>query len=971
MENVLEAYRVFLDTNELGATDARKLNQVINALDSENKILKNDVIWLIAKSSKDKDGAYRNFVSRLENAINAAKEEADEDVRDVLDTLMLEKIKTNDSKQYLKFHGNVQKPLDTVIPNKNYSKEDYVETLGTNAKLNIFISYATADENLVDLFKSSIKNIASDKIITWTMGELVHGISFDGQIKSQLNKCDYGFAMVSKNFIKSEYIKEVELKKLLDDDILFPILLDGSFGELAEECKDGISKELLERHIFSLRDRGRNDSFRSMTNDNSRESFVRAVVEALSKREEYDIEKEVGFSKNHQDYIKSREGYDQRFYTDSFCTHQKITTALEATLRKEDGLENKINLLEDMIGWVKEKNSPIYALLGEYGTGKTFNTRMFASKLEELRCKEKDLPYPLYVDLRDTPTFMESNGSRRQATIEEIITEILRLSSNKEFSAEKIIEDSKKGKSILIFDGLDEKLVHYPKEMKNKFLRELINVLDVENINKTNQKILISCRTHYFESIEKQNSFLRDNERFDLGKTNYHATEILPFNMEQIRTYIEKVFSSEEAGNIITFISSDSYLKTIVTKPLMLAKLSAILPKLIEHKNNNRRITSKVFYKSLIDDTLSRDNEKHTINIRDKKRLLKEISYMFYKKGIQSISIDELNDWLSEYIYNQSIFTKYREKDFDILELDLRNSSMLVRFGDENFGFSHSSFYEYFIAEYLFENWESFDFGGMLSELTFEFIVDSINELNSVEKDKFIKKLKNTLSKDTTENKRFQLDLLKKLNIIANDIILDTQELEYYKIENIQCNNLEVRNTNLFSCELVNCSINSLNIINSNLNDSYIKNCKIAKISKDESSTMDYITDFDNLLEKHNLKIKELHNHKRNKNININKINTIESSNTIAEDEANIYIGSDNGLKVYSKERFDCIKEIRSGVVRSIAEDEANIYIGSGSGLKVYSKEHFECIKEIESGVFNSIAEDEANIYIGSGSGLK
>lgn len=85
-----------------------------------------------------------------------------------------------------------------------------------------------------------------------------------------------------------------------------------------------------------------------------------------------------------------------------------------------------------------------------------------------------------------------------------------------------------------------------------------------------------------FENIKERNSFLRDNERFDIGKSNYHATEVLPFNMEQIKT-LSKSFP-EVDEKIFTLISNDNYLKTIVTKPLMLNKLSAILPRLIEYK---------------------------------------------------------------------------------------------------------------------------------------------------------------------------------------------------------------------------------------------------------------------------------------------------------------------------------------------------------------------------------------------------
>eukprot|EP01028_Stygiella_incarcerata_P002050 TRINITY_DN13806_c0_g1_i5.p1 TRINITY_DN13806_c0_g1~~TRINITY_DN13806_c0_g1_i5.p1 ORF type:complete len:789 (-),score=-129.00 TRINITY_DN13806_c0_g1_i5:16-2382(-) len=782
MSNLVNAFKLFLDTNELGATDTRKLNSILEKLDDENKISKEDVLFVIAKSSKDKDGSYRNFVSRIIQAISLIKEEATEDIKDVVNTLNIEKIK-RDNKDYLKFYGEFPQLPNTVISNINYAEDKYIQALGTDERLNIFISYSKRDENKVNLFQETLKSVAKSKVITWTMVELVHGIDFDKQIKNKLNSCDYGFAMVSENFLDSEYIKEVELKKLLEDNILFPILLEGKFSELRKKYDDEIIQKLFDSHIFYLGDRGRIDSFSDMHNNESRKHFIDEVINALEKRKVYDLEQENVSRENHLNYINSRKEYNSLLYINSQCSLQHIETSLEKTLNDTKGLERKINLQEDMVAWLKEKNTPIYALLGEYGVGKTFNTRMFASKLQELRKKNIIVPYSIYIDLRDTPTFIEKNGSKRQVTLEELISEILRLSNNKELCAEKIVEDSKNGKAIIIFDGLDEKLVHYSKDMKNKFLREIINIIDVDKFNTTNQKIVISCRTHYFESIKEQNSFLRDNERFDLGKINYRAVEVLPFSLEQIKSYIKNIFPSKDIPKLMGFISSDQYLESIIKKPLMLNKLSAILPKLVEEKKRNRRITSRLFYSALIDDTLARDNEKHTISIRDKKRLLKEISFMFYTKGIQSIDIDKLNDWLNTFIYDTKVFKKYQNKDFDLLELDLRNSTLLVRFGEKQFGFSHTSFYEYFISEYIIEHWEKFEFSNSISQLTKEFVIEGIQERDDYDRNELIEKILITLEKETTKNKRFALDIFAQLEVSTKKIYLDSQVLDYYKFE--------------------------------------------------------------------------------------------------------------------------------------------------------------------------------------------
>eukprot|EP01028_Stygiella_incarcerata_P002049 TRINITY_DN13806_c0_g1_i2.p1 TRINITY_DN13806_c0_g1~~TRINITY_DN13806_c0_g1_i2.p1 ORF type:complete len:293 (-),score=-42.13 TRINITY_DN13806_c0_g1_i2:49-927(-) len=291
MSNLVNAFKLFLDTNELGATDTRKLNSILEKLDDENKISKEDVLFVIAKSSKDKDGSYRNFVSRIIQAISLIKEEATEDIKDVVNTLNIEKIK-RDNKDYLKFYGEFPQLPNTVISNINYAEDKYIQALGTDERLNIFISYSKRDENKVNLFQETLKSVAKSKVITWTMVELVHGIDFDKQIKNKLNSCDYGFAMVSENFLDSEYIKEVELKKLLEDNILFPILLEGKFSELRKKYDDEIIQKLFDSHIFYLGDRGRIDSFSDMHNNESRKHFIDEVINALEKRKVYDLKKE-------------------------------------------------------------------------------------------------------------------------------------------------------------------------------------------------------------------------------------------------------------------------------------------------------------------------------------------------------------------------------------------------------------------------------------------------------------------------------------------------------------------------------------------------------------------------------------------------------------------------------------------------------------------------------------------------------
>jgi type II secretory pathway predicted ATPase ExeA len=77
-----------------------------------------------------------------------------------------------------------------------------------------------------------------------------------------------------------------------------------------------------------------------------------------------------------------------------------------------------------MLDWIKNSPQSIYALLGDYGMGKTFSCRMLSAKLTEEEWAIK----PFYIDLRDTPTFITEKDIVRQPYLEEIIQSVLQQS---------------------------------------------------------------------------------------------------------------------------------------------------------------------------------------------------------------------------------------------------------------------------------------------------------------------------------------------------------------------------------------------------------------------------------------------------------------------------------------------------------------------------------------------------------------
>lgn len=87
----------------------------------------------------------------------------------------------------------------------------------TLKKLKVFLSYAHKDEDIkeeLDNHLSALKR--SDKISTWNDRELPAGAEWDKTIKAELENADIVLLLISKDFIKSDYIWNIEIKRAIE-----------------------------------------------------------------------------------------------------------------------------------------------------------------------------------------------------------------------------------------------------------------------------------------------------------------------------------------------------------------------------------------------------------------------------------------------------------------------------------------------------------------------------------------------------------------------------------------------------------------------------------------------------------------------------------------------------------------------------------------------------------------------------------
>src|SRR5687767_7155997 len=98
-------------------------------------------------------------------------------------------------------------------------------------KVKIFISYAHDEYPSMQTLKNSLQNAGNGKIEIETDEQIVPGQEWDKQIRNSLDHSHIILFMVSRKFILSRYIKEVELRNAIErydrgDVVLIPVMLE-------------------------------------------------------------------------------------------------------------------------------------------------------------------------------------------------------------------------------------------------------------------------------------------------------------------------------------------------------------------------------------------------------------------------------------------------------------------------------------------------------------------------------------------------------------------------------------------------------------------------------------------------------------------------------------------------------------------------------------------------------------------------
>ena len=364
-------------------------------------------------------------------------------------------------------------------------------------------------------------------------------------------------------------------------------------------------------------------------------------------------------------------------------------------------------ILEALLEWVSDpKGEQFFALLGEYGMGKTVTSQRLAKELEKRRENDPTLPIPLYFDLKKIIRADEASSLR--ATVEVCMRDGWLPKESKHYTWDRFVAWLSDSPCLVIFDGLDELLVKFNERTGLAFTQQLLGVIDVVPSELRSQtKVMLTCRTQYFPTLRAQQNHFLLRDRTDLTAQSYRAMTLLPLTEKQVRKYLEAAVPSIPVDVVMETIRNVHNLSELSERPYTLKLISKQIPELEDRRASGEAVSGATLYELMTEEWLDRDDLKHYISREHKPLLVMALAAHLWRSGTSLLPVSELHDWFHEWVASEARFQRrYSNADVERLEEDLRTATFLSREDAPiaGFRFAHTSLFEYFLARHLAES---------------------------------------------------------------------------------------------------------------------------------------------------------------------------------------------------------------------------------------------------------------------------
>jgi hypothetical protein len=617
-------------------------------------------------------------------------------------------------------HDAQGRPLGTTEPRVRLT-----EFRNGKPVVRLFASYAHADGGLPHIFIKDLgprlSGSSSYAFEVWQDVDLMPGDDWDAGIRRALGSSHLGLLLLTPAFFASEYARKVELAALIsgrgsgvEGKRVIPVLLRNI--DFAHTDTGGVEV----RQIF----RGPTPSGRSFpqrasqTRDEWMNGLVAGIHTVVQTYADIDTGPPVLLAPSSKSFrIRAQHMLSNDLKSVEECLIEdapgRVTrldaTVLDGVARQSGG--SSVSAVDYIVRWARDPSAPaLFALLGEYGMGKTITCQRVVRALEEETADAPDsLPMPLYFDLRRLTSLRgRDEVPRLTDLLDECIDRGWPLRGPKP-SAEELLEQASNQPMLFVFDGLDEALVHLSESHGREFTRELLRVRELSEQAKFRTRVLLSCRTHYFRSLQEQDAHFTGHDRGRTTAGDYAALMLLPLGERQVREYLSRALPEIDVERATALVRSVHNLEELAARPYTLRLISEQVPKIEELRARGQTVRGVTLYGLLVDKWLGRDGGKHHIKPDHKRKLMTHLAAWTWNRGARHIAATELEDWFGAWLEeDDAMRRRYGQVDRDKLEEDLRTATFLVREDDDSgrtlgFTFAHTSMQEYFLSCYLFQ----------------------------------------------------------------------------------------------------------------------------------------------------------------------------------------------------------------------------------------------------------------------------
>ena len=385
---------------------------------------------------------------------------------------------------------------------------------------------------------------------------------------------------------------------------------------------------------------------------------------------------------------------------------------IAAPKKQDDSLG--VPVLAHLHEWIAAPDAPpLFALLGEYGMGKTVTCQQLALELDAARQRNPTEPIPLYFDLRHITRLNE-----KVPKLDEALGECMARGwlDEGDAAAGYTLENVHRWiaqNAVVIFDGLDEVLVKLNEADGQVFTNNLLKLMaDARARAKAEGralrlKVLITCRTQYFPTLHAQNNHFTQSERGEYAPDKYRAMLLLPWSEDQVRRYFANALPGMDVEQVMRTVASVHNLEELTQRPYTLRLVAEFIPDIERDRAAGRTVYGVTLYRKMAEKWLARDSGKHHIRPDHKLKLAEHLAAHLWQGRRNALPVADLHRWFHQWRDSEpELRLRYDRLHPDQLEEDLRTATFLAR-DDEGeksaFRFAHTSLLEFFLARYLLQ----------------------------------------------------------------------------------------------------------------------------------------------------------------------------------------------------------------------------------------------------------------------------